>query len=167
MTRQVHENLQHPWEQPVYTMTFIVCCLYSEFSLTQRVFPVLRLSSLVSCPPTFICWIILATGIFMPIFHWKAQKSCTHYSGVLGLNPILSIYHFVPIVSLLSMMHCDISVKLWKFEFKLFNTGKIPGAIIAISRAQNSSKQNLTFNTNKSIEKSSSLKTIRTSGFSA
>lgn len=54
MTRQVHENLQHPWEQPVYTMTFIVHSLCSDFLSEATYSPVLWFRSLVSCPPPFV-----------------------------------------------------------------------------------------------------------------
>lgn len=85
-------------------------------------------------------------SLFNSFGHWyfwahlslKAQKSCTLYSSVIGLNPVLLFDHFVPIVSLLSMMHCDISVKPWECEFRKTCSHNKTNA--ASSRAQNSSK---------------------------
>lgn len=118
MTWQVHENLQHPWEQPVYTMAYIVYSL----SVWDNIFSCLVVQIISILSTSLCCGVSFkAIGISELICHWKAQKSwevlsSTHYGSVQRAKPCIVVFdHFVPIVTLFEMVHAGDLLKQWEY----------------------------------------------------
>lgn len=111
VTQQVHENLEHPWEQPVYTMPFIVHSLYSDIQSEATYPPVLWFRSLVSCPLAFVVEFLVFVR-WSVIEKLKSPEVLPPIMGVYkGPSPVLFCLIILCPLLLFEMVHARILVK--------------------------------------------------------